>query len=399
MIYGAIYFALEVRCMDRKYCVYRHTNKANGKVYIGITGDIPEHRWANGLRYQGNVYFNNAINKYGWDGFEHEILHEGLSQEEASRLEVELIAEHQSFDRRFGYNIALGGVGHASISEETRQKMRESHLGEKNHNFGKPKTDDVKEKLSISNKKYKKEHPPKTGWHHTEETRAKMRAKWYKRFNPWEGKKRPREVVAKIAEANSKAVLCIETGVVYPNARIAAEVVGTQYSSISAVCNNRNSRVLAGGFSWRFATAEDLVNGSPQTNVAPKNPSYYKAVQCVETNDVFCSIADAARAVNRSKNTVCDACKNPNKTAGGYHWRYVEVDNTVELAEHKTTVIADSNPSNYKAVRCVETGDVFPSMAEAARWANTSRQEVRRACEKNTKTSGGYHWEYAKTVD
>ena len=382
--------------MEKKYCIYKHTNKANSKVYIGMTGDVPENRWANGLRYQGNIYFTNAIKKYGWDGFEHEILYKGLNHEEASSLEIELIAKHRASDRRFGYNIALGGAGRVSISEETRQKMRESHLGEKNHNYGKPKSDEVKEKLSLSNKKYRTEHPPKTGWHHTEEARAKMRAKWYKRYNPWEGKERPKAVVAKIAEANSKAVLCVETGVVYPNARIAAEAVGTQYSSISAVCNNRNNRTLAGGYSWRFVTAEDMVNNSPQMNVAPKNPSYYKAVQCVETGAIFCSIADAARAVKRKKNTVHSACKNPDKTAGGYHWRYAEVDNTVELAECQAMVDTLPNPSNYKSVRCVETGNVFPSMADAARWANTSRQEVRRACEKSTKTSGGYHWEYVK---
>ena len=75
--------------MEKKYCVYKHTNKINGKIYIGITGDVPENRWANGLRYQANAHFTNAINKYGWDGFEHDILYTDLSLQEASKIEVE----------------------------------------------------------------------------------------------------------------------------------------------------------------------------------------------------------------------------------------------------------------------------------------------------------------------
>lgn len=56
--------------MDRKYFVYKHTNKLNGKVYIGITGQITvEERWKNGLGYNRynrngqNSHFYNAIKK------------------------------------------------------------------------------------------------------------------------------------------------------------------------------------------------------------------------------------------------------------------------------------------------------------------------------------------------
>lgn len=384
--------------MEKKYSVYKHTNKINGKTYIGITGNTPANRWANGLRYRGNQYFTNAIDKYGWDGFEHEIIYEGLSWTEASILEVELIAYYQSADRRFGYNIALGGVGTGSVSKETRKKMRESHLGEKNYNYGKPKSEEVKKKISISNKRYWKDHPRKKGWHHSKESRLKMSQRLKGRKSPLSGKHHRQDTVEKIREANSRPVLCIETGMIYKNARLAAEAIGTQYTSISQVCNGRRNRTLAGGFSWRFATPEDFTSVSPEIDAAPKNPSYYKAVLCVETGHIFCSIAEAARAVNRGKQTVCTACKNPDKTAGGYHWQYVDENSSIKVPESKTPLAVLNNPSNYKTVRCIETGMIFQSMAEAARWANTSRQEIRRACQKNSKIAGGYHWEYAEHV-
>ena len=310
--------------LEKTWCVYKHTNKTNGKVYIGITSDKPEKRWARGLKYKQNAHFTNAIEKYGWDGFSHDILCTGLTQKEASAKEIEYIAFYKSSDRRFGYNKALGGCGRESVSEETRQKMSESHIGEKNHNYGKPKSDETKQRLSESQKKYWAEHPRQKGWHHTAEARAKMSAKLKGRKCPLEGKHHTIETVKKIAEKNSKAVFCVETGVIYPNARIAATEVGTQYSSISCVCNNKGGRVLAGGYRWRFATPEDYTKNNDEIiNVAPRDPSYFKKVRCVETGEIYRSIAEAARQVNRAKNTVCGACKNSRKTAGGYHWEYV----------------------------------------------------------------------------
>lgn len=42
------------------YTVYKHTNKINGKVYIGITSQNVKRRWQNGAGYYG-TYFYNAI--------------------------------------------------------------------------------------------------------------------------------------------------------------------------------------------------------------------------------------------------------------------------------------------------------------------------------------------------
>lgn len=93
---------------SKTYTVYKHTNKINGKVYIGITRQTPERRWQNGKGYKG-TYFWNAISKYGWDNFKHEILFDGLSKEEACALEIKLIAKYGSDNRERGYNICEGG--------------------------------------------------------------------------------------------------------------------------------------------------------------------------------------------------------------------------------------------------------------------------------------------------
>ena len=91
-----------------EYVVYKHTNLTNGKVYIGITCQDVKRRWQNGHGYAG-TYFWNAIQKYGWDGFAHEVVFEGLTKSEACNEEKRLISIYRSQDREFGYNIAEGG--------------------------------------------------------------------------------------------------------------------------------------------------------------------------------------------------------------------------------------------------------------------------------------------------
>ena len=76
--------------MNPLYTVYQHKNKINGKVYIGITMQEPEKRWGvNGRNYKSSPHFYSAIQKYGWDNFEHNILYTNLTKEEACLKEQE----------------------------------------------------------------------------------------------------------------------------------------------------------------------------------------------------------------------------------------------------------------------------------------------------------------------
>lgn len=113
---------------QKNYIVYMHIRKEtdkNGiyKRYIGITGLNPKHRWNNGKGYGiKQPRFRNAIQKYGWDNFEHKILIHGLTKKQACRWEQKLIKHYNTNNIRFGYNMTEGGE-HCKHSKETRKKI------------------------------------------------------------------------------------------------------------------------------------------------------------------------------------------------------------------------------------------------------------------------------------
>lgn len=172
------------------YTVYMHVSP-NNKRYIGITSQKPEKRWANGKGYKTQSYFYNAIEKYGWDNFQHVIVAKNLDEETAKWLEIELIRGWDSTNKEKGYNVSLGGESW-NFSEETKRKMSETRKGMRFSNEHKQKLSESKkgEKNPWYNKK--DEDTPFYGKKHTEETKRKMseahKGKYEGENNPMYGK-------------------------------------------------------------------------------------------------------------------------------------------------------------------------------------------------------------------
>ena len=90
-------------------CIYTHISPS-GKVYIGQTRQkYLSSRWEGGRGYKRCKIFFRAIQKYGWDNFQHIMLYDGLTPDEANSIECELIAEYKS--KGMSYNSHPGGEG------------------------------------------------------------------------------------------------------------------------------------------------------------------------------------------------------------------------------------------------------------------------------------------------
>ena len=91
------------------YNVYKHTNLINHKSYIGITSQKCENRWGiNGKGYELQPKFYHAIQKYGWNNFQHDILYTNLNKETALKIEADLIKTYDTIEN--GYNVAPYGT-------------------------------------------------------------------------------------------------------------------------------------------------------------------------------------------------------------------------------------------------------------------------------------------------
>lgn len=212
------------------FTVYCHINKINGKKYVGITKQNPEIRWHSGNGYNNSEYFWRAIKKYGWGNFEHKILYENLTKEEAERVEIQLIAEWKTTDRAYGYNIANGGNHIGSVSEETKKKISNGHKGIATELH---RTEKTKKKISKGLKGIKRSN----------ETKKKMSD--FAKSRGMSELTRQRFI-----EANEKRkipVICITTGIEYESASEAARQTGLCKSTILRQCAGKTKKK-----EWRY---------------------------------------------------------------------------------------------------------------------------------------------------
>lgn len=121
--------------MVRQFYVYEHVFP-NNKRYIGITCQDPHVRWDYGWGYKENIQpmMYRAIQKYGWNNIQHNILYDHLTEAEAKQKEQELILFYHTciYDPLCnGYNMTYGGEG---ALKYTTEEAREEALHRSMHN-------------------------------------------------------------------------------------------------------------------------------------------------------------------------------------------------------------------------------------------------------------------------
>ena len=234
--------------MEKTYSIYIHKNKINNKVYIGQTSQSLEKRWGNGSGYKTSTKFYNAIQKYGWDNFEHIVLFSNLDADTANKIEEMLIKQCRSTEDDYGYNIKHGGSNH-NHSEETKRKIGEAN---KISQKGKQWTNSQKELMSNM---FSGENNPFYGKRHTEESKRKIsearKGKASGENHPFYGKHHTEESLDKMSKnrlgKGGKKVRCINTGEVFDTMMDAARWCGLKTSSsIGQVCNKTGKQKTAG---------------------------------------------------------------------------------------------------------------------------------------------------------
>ena len=311
------------------YCVYKHTCVASGasygKVYIGITCQKPEARWgAAGQNYKHCLYFDNAIKKYGWENFSHEILATGLYRSEAARLERKYIKQYHANDPQHGFNLTAGGDHLAGAECPTSRPVVafDAVSGIRVSDYG-----------SIAEAEREIGGSPESVLYGKAKTTQGLIIRYYDdvgatmilpesdRFVPRSqpGKERP------ISQYDLQGNYITS----YKSASAAAAMTGISVDSIGNAV--RLISKSAGGFQWRFDSPDHSNIGvyvSPH-DVRKTNGGYKgKWIDQIDPHtgevlNTYESIREATRAVNGNRWNISTAVKRADgkHTVNGYIWR------------------------------------------------------------------------------
>ena len=243
---------------NKKWCLYCHTNKINGKKYFGITCQKPEKRWQNGLGYK-TKYFYNAIQKYGWENFDHAVLFTDLTLDEANRLEMQYIKGYHTCiydDPCHGYNSTFGGDGCVGYkhSDETKEKFKSRIM-----------TQDTKNKISRT-----------------------------------------------VSKTNLGRVVSPET-----RAKISKSRSGIKHSDIARLKISQSQIGKPKSESWKEKVSKQHIE-DPRYNC--KKVGQFDKDTGIMINCFF-STGEALRQTGI--NNISSCCRGVQKTAGGYVWKYV----------------------------------------------------------------------------
>lgn len=308
--------------------IYGYKNKLNNKWYIGQTQYKPSARSGiDGKKYleknkNGDFIhskFAPAIEKYGWENFELNILFEAKTFIEANIKEKEFIEIYNSVNE--GYNCTYGGQDFHIFSEESCKKRSESRKGSKNPAFGKYikwKDDDIRYSEEYRNKareNFLKNKECLANRKNTIETNIKRARTNFRKKHPG------MSLLLYNSTTNEKFYFLsfMDAGLFFND----SNGNGVSY------CFNKNFKYY--NFSIDIVNSENNVINTYQERYNGEKKTKKKKViaENIETGEIlhFNSAAEGEFFITQKrKNTgrVIRCCKGIRNSFGGYKWRYDE---------------------------------------------------------------------------
>ena len=112
----------------------------------------------------------------------------------------------------------------------------------------------------------------------------------------------------------------------------------------------------------------------------------------LDTGRVYKSAAEAAYDLDVTRTSIYDCCRGKTKTAGGNALAYIGSDaKVIDPVEYR--------PRYRQAVRCIDTGEIYPTVAVAAEACGIDSSNLHKYLNGIGKSFGGYRWEYVDDKD
>ncbi len=250
--------------MQAAATVYLATNTANGNRYVGVTRRSVRQRFTAHVYVamrRPRTYFHRALKKYGADAFTVDAVASCLRAEGASQVERDVIKQLKpEYNQTNGGEFTVGRRFTPDVAERIRQgslgKKRTPEMNAANRAQAKARYESdpaYRAKLHASlekasaaidqEKRIAAVREALTGRKWSDDARAKLSASCM-------GRRYGKDVIARMAASKSKAVVCVETGIVYASVSEAAAATGLSISGVSRVC--RGDRNSANGLRFKF---------------------------------------------------------------------------------------------------------------------------------------------------
>lgn len=118
-----------------------------------------------------------------------------------------------------------------------------------------------------------------------------------------------------------------------------------------------------------------------------------KPVIRLDTLEVFTSATAAAKAIDSQQSIVSAVCNGKAGRANGVCFAFLSDYKTGKTPTFDSRRVG-SNHTRAQAVRCLDTGAVYPTLSAASKSTGTPSSKISLVCSGSRKSAGGLHWEY-----
>ena len=195
------------------------------------------------------------------------------------------------------------------------------------------------------------------------------------------------------AESAPYRVVCLETGTRYKTYADAGRDLGIKEGNIQQAVKSKSH--YAGGYHFINSDEYSTLAKGEIENIL-KRDGRSRTVVCVETGKRYESIKAASGEYGDRQESAQSGiglcCRNPYRTFDGKHWCYPDdLESRIDNAEEYTV-------PRKTAIRCLETGKMYESIADASRDTGINNNSIRAVARGNRHKAGGYTWEYVNPV-
>lgn len=226
--------------------IYKVTNLQNKLIYIGLTSTNLQLRkkrhYNDALSNKTNSDFHKALREFKKTDFLWEIIEDNIPIEQLGEREKYWIQYYNSYHN--GYNMNSGG---ANGDNFRNWRKNNPELVSYYAKIGNQK---MKEKLKQNPQleQQRKENAKKGSINYYNTHKEEVKQKSYETY--LKHKKTANKNLIEANKKRSKKVLCIETGIIYESAPVAAKENNLSQGNISSVC--RGERKTCGKRHWQY---------------------------------------------------------------------------------------------------------------------------------------------------